>query len=139
MILAIDPGDRNTGWARSDGACGTIVSSKELCAWDRIRSIRTVLTDIAYGCDVVVIEEGYRRRALIMLVGFLAGWLSLNSKVVLTMPSQWVKQLFGKDKAGKYKQCALTMAKKVGFKPKTQHAADAVCLLEWYKRHEDKS
>lgn len=140
-ILAIDPGDRNLGWAREDGTCGYIQSAKELSSWDRINFMSKEIDRLLHQfqrTDMVIIEDGYRRGALMKLVGVLVGQCRRRCDVLIPRPSEWPKSLWGKEKAGHYKECAKKLAKAMGYNFKTQHDADAPCMIEWYRKFYEK-
>lgn len=149
IITAFDPGDRNFGWASTDGhhgiQHGVYVTKKEHNQWERIDEIIDYLVNQyllpeAFGGDaVIIIEEGYRRAALIRLIGYLRGWIERNGNtVVVVKPAQWPKDLWGKKKSGQYKECAMKLAKQEGCNPKTQHEADAISLCYWFQHHGQK-
>mgnify|MGYP001599867712 CR=1 FL=1 len=140
--LAIDPGDRNLGYALLvDGRSrvykfGTHVTQKEQNQWERIESIRIVIDQLITPTHElnVVIEDGYRRGALIRLIGYLAGYFTARGNLVKTPhPAVWPKQFFGQKKD--YKKAAMRWCQRNGYKPLTQHEADALCLLEWGKKY----
>lgn len=139
-LLAIDPGDRNLGYAYHLGTLqvfGTFVNKKDTNQWERIEAIRqhidTLEPPSGWLGTTVVIEEGYRRAALVRLIGYLAGYLTAQGCTVITPhPAQWPRTLFGVCKD--YKQAAKRWCRAHKYRPETQHEADALCLLGWYRQ-----
>lgn len=136
-ILAVDPGIANTGVAFCiNGTVGfkTIVTSKKDSLSVRIRDILfsiEAMTKQVY--DLLVIEDfvGHLGKHTVLLVGALIGLHEYND-FRLVHPRKWVKEMFGRKKD--YKIAAKKWCQKHGFKPETQHEADALCLLEWGKK-----
>ncbi len=139
-ILAVDPGIANTGWACSDGRHGTIVTKATLPLYQRIAEIAQELYLQCSSVDLVIVEDTFGNfvKPTTMLVGGLMGVFGESEFVkqfLLVGPGRWVRELFGREHQGDYKAQALKLAQKSKTPPGSQHAADAICLLEWYKIH----
>ena len=137
-ILAIDPGIANTGVAFCiNGTVGfkTIITSKKDSLSERIKEVLYEIDQFTTETwDWVIIEDfvGHLGRNTVFLIGALLGLQDASSSVLIH-PKKWVRQFFGKKED--YKKAAMRWCLKNGRKPRTQHEADALCLLEWGKRY----
>lgn len=140
-ILAFDPGFRNTGVAwYKDGTWGykTLELKKE--EKDITQGIRIILYEVEFikedGWDVVLIENFFGRGGIStqMLIGALIGIFSpWAEKIELLHPLRWTKCLFGK-RIRDYKAAAMKYVKKRGPAPRTQHEADALCMIHYWMK-----
>ena len=137
-ILAIDPGIANTGIAYQKGetVCyRTIVTQSGDPFSERIKEVLYEIDRFTTETwDWVIIEDfvGHLGRNTVFLIGALLGLQDASSSVLIH-PKKWVRQFFGKKED--YKKAAMRWCLKNGRKPRTQHEADALCLLEWGKRY----
>lgn len=138
-ILSIDPGVANTGWALSTGAFGTITTPPRDALAKRIVAVTSKLFKeicLETTPELVIVEDtfGQLMKPTTMLLG---GLMSVfKTEFLLVPPAAWVRQLFGAKNKGLYKEHALQLCKILKKRVKTQHEADAIALLEWYKRRE---
>lgn len=72
-------------------------------------------------------------RKTVWLIGAILS-LYPKAEVQLVSPRKWVRELHGdlEDK-DKYKEASLALAR-TWWDPKTQHEADALCLLTWWRK-----
>ncbi len=133
--LAIDPGITNTGWAvEAKGEKGVqsatcITSSKDRLT-DRMYSITDRLPELAV--DTLIVEEfngtfGINTK---YLIGHLIGYIQAKF-TVLVSNQRWRKDLL---KVHASEEASELLLKKYP-KAKTQHEADALGLLDWWKEY----
>lgn len=140
-MLALDPGQR-TGWARSDGACGTLdfrntlwpEASDAFTTW-LSRTIRT------HAIDTLAIERVIVRNADTGLAFGLA-WDAYrvahhhNVRVLEITPQQAKRAATGKPSASKA-EVLLGIAAHNRWRPLTYHEADAAAVLLAAEAHYD--
>lgn len=147
-VLAIDPGIAYTGVAVYDDSMRrawryyTIETSPKEPLPARLQYIVAHFwNDAKNPFTDVVIEDfvGSLGRKTVWLIGAIQAevW-SPTTNIVLVHPRRWTKELFGagKDKEF-YKEAATLHAPSVlggRARTATQHEADAVCLLDWYRK-----
>ena len=146
-IIGIDPGIANTGFACSTcGVVRTVKTTSDCEIGQRLFDIRNTIENHCIEClpdadgfcleATVVIEDFYGNfgKETKWLIGVLieALW---PCKLILVQPAKWVRDLFGKKNNGKFKACAIKLARKRGWCPEDQHQADAACLIEWAKKY----
>ncbi len=136
QILAIDPGIANTGWAASNGMGGTLTTQSGILPNKRICQISFSLynTLVNNPPTTVVIEDTFGpllKQTTMLLGGLMVAFSKAN--FVLVPPNKWLKDLFGHDKKGMYKELTKRLVDKMGKKYNTQHQADALGILHWYQ------
>ncbi len=138
MILSIDPGIANLGWATDTGLGGTQITTPDI-------SLNRRICDMSYGLyqlvqhtppGLVLVEDtfGPLVKPTTMLLGGLMAVFK-ESKFLLVSPGKWIRDLFGSGHRGEYKKLTRELVTSLGIKYNTQHHADAVGLLEWYKKY----
>lgn len=140
---AIDPGIANTGFACGECKCSFTYKTKPTYAvQQRLSETVDRLTNHVKACGLrsVIIEDtfGLRIKTTNFQIGAFLSKLS-KQKTQLVAPSKWVRDLWGRSNAGKYKEKAMSLSVSLGWKPKSQHEADAICLLHWFTNMADNT
>lgn len=139
-IVAIDPGIANCGaaqWDEKHYSELTLHTTKEIPLKTRIGTIVRDLKLIFPRPKVVLVENcfGNYNRNTTFLIGAILGVFWRSSVVELVAPALWPKELFGKKHVSNYKKKAMELATKIlGHAPDSQHSADAICMIEWYRK-----
>lgn len=132
-VLALDPGLR-TGWAKSDGTCGTIDLHAELNA-DRGHGLHLYAARVAVmlnGACLVLIERPMGRLVATMLPEILTArahevaYLHNVKRAELTVPS--IRKIVCGD-ARADKKAVQAAVRASGWLCRTPHEADAVAVL----------
>lgn len=142
IVLAIDPGIANTGWATNTGLSGTIITDHKTPLSKRICEVTYTLKKLTSSPppDQLVVENTFGALMIptTMLLGGLMAVFS-DAEFLFVSPTKWLYDIFGSHKKGQYKNLTKELvSNKLGLKYKTQHQADALGILHWYENYSTK-
>lgn len=143
MILALDPG-KHTGWARSDGRCGTLDFSAELWGAASAQFSGWIADQISEHGVKLIAYEAMIVRSADSALGLGLVWDAIRTAHLYGLPvprsctpQQKLRAMGISVPKGATrtlrKQLTIDAAQACGWRCHTPHEADAVAVLTWAK------